>query len=113
MTLVTTAAAYESDGPVVLSVPPSEKAPIPVYILQVTNNTSCVPDGYAVYYLWTRLREDSRAVLEAAASLIPGEVTIKAVYQQDIVGNAGEGCETRVWHVNDVEDGVDLDAHFV
>lgn len=113
MTLVTTAAAYESDGPVVLSVPPSEKAPIPVYILQVTNNTSCVPDGYAIYYLWTRLREDSRAGLEAAASLIPGEVIIKAIYQQDIVGNAGEACETRIWHVKDVEDGVDLDAHFV
>lgn len=113
MVLVTSAAAYESDGPVMLSVPPSDSVPVPVYILQVTNNTSCVPDGYTIYYLWARLREESRAALEAAASLLPGEVTIKAVYQQDVVGNGAESRESRVWHVKDVEDGVDLDAHFV
>ena len=114
MVVVTTAEAYVSDGPVVLSVPPSDSVSLPVYILQVTNNTSCVPDGYTIYYLWTRMREESRAALEAAASLLPGEVILKGAYQQDIVENETESeGDPRIVHVKDVEDGVDLDANFV
>lgn len=109
---ITTQPVYPSEVPVLLSIPPSTLTQVPVFVLQVTNATSCVPEGFTVYYSWTRIEDygQARVAFDQVNLLFPGEVILRAVYTQSV---QTVSVTSGVTLVNDHFHHIDLDAHIV
>ena len=109
---ITTEVLHASEVPVILSIPPGTLSPVPVFVLQVTSATSCVPHGFVLYYAWTRVAEygQSRAAIDQVSALFPGQTILKAVFTQNVLGVSSTGG---VVHVSDVFESLDLDSHIV
>jgi len=109
---ISTQILYPSDVPVLLSIPPSTLSPLPVFILQITNATSCVPADFALYYCWTRVSDYSqgRTALDQVQLLIPGEIILRAIYTQNVQNVTTTGGITVI---NDLFRGIDIDFNIV
>ena len=109
---ISTQVLYESEVPVLLSIPPSTLSPVPVFVLQITNATSCVPAGFALYYSWTRVGDYSqgRVALDQVNLLIPGEVILRAIYTQNV---QNVSATSGITVVNDLFKGIDSDVNIV
>ena len=96
----------ESDGPVLLSIPPNEFGNTNVvYILQLGESSSTVPSGYSMLHLWSgSLNPD---IISTIISAMPIEVIFSAQYTHFVT--TCKGSFTHVFNPG----GIDILSHFV
>ncbi|CAG9317246.1 unnamed protein product [Blepharisma stoltei] len=101
---------HENDGPVLFSVPPHTfENEFPIYILQLSSNSSTCPEGYSVLHLYTRLSnyDENLHSFQRLIEQFPIEIVFYATYLQQITENSGEAV-----HIPNPGLGFEVSDHF-